>query len=60
MNDIVSNSPYVNAEERITLPAKFQHEPRLALAAGQDGLDIVQQDTGASNRLFNRECHLGG
>jgi ribosomal protein L3 glutamine methyltransferase len=42
-NLIVTNPPYVNAESMKKLPPEYLREPQLALAGGEDGMDLVRK-----------------
>jgi ribosomal protein L3 glutamine methyltransferase len=40
---ILCNPPYVNSQSMAALPAEYQREPALALAGGDDGMDLVRR-----------------
>jgi ribosomal protein L3 glutamine methyltransferase len=49
---IVTNPPYVNSTSMSTLPAEYKAEPQMALAGGDDGMDLVRRIVaGAKERL---------
>ena len=49
---IVTNPPYVNSASMKKLPAEYRAEPQMALAGGEDGMDLVRRIVaGAKDRL---------
>ena len=40
---ILCNPPYVNTQSMLKLPLEYQAEPKLALAGGDDGMDLVRR-----------------
>ena len=40
---ILSNPPYVDAQDLASMPAEYHREPELALGSGQDGLDLTRR-----------------
>lgn len=40
---IITNPPYVDAEDLADMPEEFHHEPEMALGSGSDGLDITKR-----------------
>ena len=52
---IVSNPPYVDAEDYLDMPPEYSHEPRVGLVSGPDGLDSVRRLLSASANYLNEK-----
>jgi ribosomal protein L3 glutamine methyltransferase len=50
---LISNPPYVTLDAMQALPPEYLHEPALALAAGDDGLDIVRRILSAAKNWLS-------
>jgi ribosomal protein L3 glutamine methyltransferase len=56
---IICNPPYVNAKSMNALPAEYHAEPALALAGGDDGMDLIRKIiAGAPDYLSERGAIL--
>lgn len=51
---IICNPPYVTDASMAALPREYQHEPRLALAGGADGLNIIRRVLRGSRGYLKR------
>ena len=60
---ILTNPPYVSGRAMGELPPEYRHEPRLALAGGADGLDLVARLLAAAPDHLEPEglvvCEIG-
>jgi ribosomal protein L3 glutamine methyltransferase len=60
---IVTNPPHVSAAEMRVLPPEYLHEPYMALASGEDGLDIVRRIIAGAGAYLNEGggllCEIG-
>ncbi|NQZ08468.1 MAG: 50S ribosomal protein L3 N(5)-glutamine methyltransferase [Algicola sp.] len=50
---IVSNPPYVDADDLSSMPEEYTHEPAIGLASGPDGLELTRQMLAQAADLLN-------
>jgi ribosomal protein L3 glutamine methyltransferase len=55
---IVSNPPYVDADDLATMPEEYLAEPQLGLASGIDGLDFTRRLLNEAHRYLNDDGML--
>jgi len=55
---ILSNPPYVPADEIAHFPAEYQHEPTAAFDGGPDGLDLVHKILKSASEFLAPDGHI--
>jgi ribosomal protein L3 glutamine methyltransferase len=55
---ILCNPPYVSTASMEALPTEFQAEPRLALAGGDDGMDLIREIFKSAPEHMTDDAHL--
>jgi ribosomal protein L3 glutamine methyltransferase len=55
---MLCNPPYVNEESMEALPAEFQAEPRIALAGGNDGMDLIRDILAEAPNYLEDDAYL--
>ncbi|HTP99976.1 MAG TPA: 50S ribosomal protein L3 N(5)-glutamine methyltransferase [Casimicrobiaceae bacterium] len=55
---VICNPPYVDTMAMEALPPEYRHEPALALAGGDDGLDAVRRLVKEAPRFLNHGASL--
>ena len=55
---IITNPPYVNSDSMSRLPKEYLHEPQIALAGGDDGMDLVRENCRRRGATIEAKRHL--
>lgn len=55
---IITNPPYVDEDDMTDLPPEYEFEPRMALAGGKDGLDLVHKIMKQAPKYLKGDGHL--